>query len=140
MKTCVSCNKTESKPQWYAGPKCASCYKRDLILKNPTKAKEINLRANKKAKARQKDWHLKRKYGISLSEFKDLMLKQGGVCAICYQPEVGQALSVDHSHKTGKIRGLLCDTCNTTLGKFKDNADRFISAAVYLAKNTTNET
>jgi hypothetical protein len=75
---------------------------------------------------------LKRKYGITLEQYKQMLEAQEGVCAICKRPEVSygrikdwrirspKRLSVDHNHKTGKIRGLLCNTCNWKLGVFED--------------------
>lgn len=79
-----------------------------------------------------------RRYGISLDEYQALFDKQGGVCAICGKPEtrmhkgVVARLSVDHDHKTGKVRGLLCQPCNHGLGGFKDNLDLLSNAIDYL--------
>jgi hypothetical protein len=59
---------------------------------------------------------------------------QGGVCAICSAPDesLKKRLCVDHCHTTGAVRGLLCDNCNTALGKFRDNADTLRRAITYL--------
>lgn len=78
---------------------------------------------------------LKIRYGITLEEFEHMLALQGGVCAICKQPEndrYKRRLSVDHDHSTGKVRGLLCHMCNTALGKLKDNPELFDAAASYL--------
>lgn len=67
-----------------------------------------------------------------------MLVGQGGVCAICRQPEQmrknGQirALSVDHDHETGTVRGLLCGHCNSILGLAKDSVDRLSRAIDYL--------
>ncbi len=81
---------------------------------------------------------LKRKYGITLAEYGTMLEAQCGVCAICGLPEtetnsIGTKwLSVDHDHKTNKVRGLLCGKCNQALGCFKDNKDIMLSAILYL--------
>lgn len=65
-------------------------------------------------------YDLKKKYGISLEEYKKLYESQNGVCAICGKEEKrGRMLSVDHDHKSKKVRGLLCDNCNLFLGRFE---------------------
>lgn len=58
------------------------------------------------------------KYGITRDQYNDLFNKQNGKCAICgrEQKELNSALAVDHCHKTGKVRGLLCGNCNASLG------------------------
>jgi len=62
------------------------------------------------------------KYNISADEYDALEAAQLGVCAICHLPQVaGRRLSVDHDHETGRVRGLLCSTCNSGLGMFKDD-------------------
>ena len=76
-----------------------------------------------------------RRYGITIEEYEILLDKQNGCCAICLATTgaVGKRLSVDHNHKTGEVRGLLCDDCNTGLGKFKDDSSLLAKAINYLS-------
>ena len=82
----------------------------------------------------------KSKYGITLDIYREMLVVQNSLCAICHLPETekdGKAgriklLSVDHSHKTGKVRGLLCASCNKGLGLFEDSEQMLRSAAAYL--------
>ena len=76
--------------------------------------------------------HLRRKYGLSLRDYDLLVLKQGGVCAICSAKPDGLGLRVDHCHETGKVRGLLCGKCNTALGSLGDNEAGIRRALEYL--------
>lgn len=84
------------------------------------------------------DIDLKRKYGITLEWYRNQLFKQNNVCAICKQPEKAVirgkviAMPVDHCHKTGKARGLLCTKCNRGLGLFEDNVDFLNNAIEYL--------
>jgi len=83
-----------------------------------------------------------RKFSMSIEEYDSKALSQGGVCAICKRPETrtdprtGQvwALSVDHDHRTGKNRGLLCSRCNCGLGNFNENKDFLSRAIAYLTE------
>ena len=82
-----------------------------------------------------------RSYGFkSAEEYENLVKVQNGVCAICSQPETVmrrgkvQRLSVDHCHKTNKIRGLLCVTCNNILGNAHDSVDKLKNAIKYLER------
>ena len=90
------------------------------------------------------DYHnkrLKRTHGISLSVFWEIYEQQGGRCAICKtehpkdKSKKSLPLVVDHDHKTGKIRGLLCNNCNLGLGLFKDKLDRFNNALQYVNRS-----
>jgi hypothetical protein len=84
--------------------------------------------------------HLKQYYGMSQEEYNRRYIEQKGVCAICkkeceYRRRGGGGhrwLAVDHDHKTGKIRGLLCQKCNMILGLAFDNSDILRQAATYL--------
>lgn len=84
---------------------------------------------------------LKFKYGITLEDYYVMLESQKGCCAICggtdkfscSQSEV--SFSVDHCHKTGKIRGLLCNACNRALGFFRDSEDILDKARKYLINN-----
>jgi hypothetical protein len=86
--------------------------------------------------------HIKRTYGITLEERNKILDSQNGCCAICKKPLsylVSEKLKqkklyIDHNHETGKIRGLLCSTCNTGLGMFKDNVEYLRNAITYLLK------
>lgn len=83
---------------------------------------------------------LKKRFGMSLEDYKNLLSSQGGVCAICAQPETAQdpkagaarAMAVDHCHTSGRVRALLCSSCNTGLGLFGDDPVRIMAAASYL--------
>jgi Recombination endonuclease VII len=75
---------------------------------------------------------LRSRYGISLEEYERLLASQNGACAIC-EEKFEQTPCVDHCHKTGKVRGLLCLKCNTGLGCYDDDPARMLAATIYLA-------
>ena len=79
---------------------------------------------------------LMNKYGINQAKYDTILESQGGVCAICEKPpKDNKKLGVDHSHQTKQIRGLLCDKCNTAIGKLQDNPELLRKAANYLEVN-----
>jgi len=82
------------------------------------------------------EWDLWKNYKIRLLEYKRLYDAQKGKCACCGIHEEGfeRKLHVDHDHKTGKIRGLLCTQCNPGLGYFQDSIERLEKAITYLKK------
>lgn len=78
------------------------------------------------------------KYGIDLKEFRRLLDVQAGGCAICRNLNGKRRLAVDHCHKTGKVRGLLCTRCNVGLGAFLDSIDKLKRAIAYLRASTAS--
>jgi hypothetical protein len=80
---------------------------------------------------------LKSRYGITIEEYNHLLKKQRGRCAICKlsEDEHTNSLAVDHCHSTGKVRGLLCTSCNVALGHFKDKPLLMYKAVLYLHKD-----
>lgn len=71
--------------------------------------------------------------GFTLADYKQLLQKQDGKCAICKcGPPKGSRFCVDHCHESGYIRGLLCHSCNKGLGNFRDNQDYLKTAILYL--------
>jgi len=86
---------------------------------------------------------LQRHYGITAAEYDVLFARQGGLCACCGQPETAMSnkanrikrLAVDHCHVTGKVRALLCATCNQGLGQFGDDIERLKQAIAYLERH-----
>lgn len=81
--------------------------------------------------------HLLVKYGISVSDWDEMFDRQGGRCAICQLPEeeVGGRLHVDHCHTTGSVRGLLCQGCNTGIGKLREDPGIIRNAAAYVERS-----
>lgn len=94
-------------------------------------------------RSKRRHYNLKYHFGITIDDYNQMVQKQGGLCAICKSPETGTngrwemsilQLAVDHNHKTGKVRGLLCRRCNQALGKLEDDPALFEAAATYLRK------
>lgn len=96
-----------------------------------------------KGKAQSRRQNLKKFFSITVQEYDKLNKIQNNLCKICLQPETKinyrtgkiNRLSIDHCHKTRKIRGLLCVTCNMGLGHFKDNPLLLQRALDYLKGN-----
>ena len=105
---------------------CKSCYD-----KLPARLARIKSYTNKHARRDQ----LKCLYGLTVEDYDAFVQAQNGLCAICGLPPRGKMkrLSVDHDHKTGTVRGLLCITCNRTLG-YLDNENWRTKAEAYLSK------
>ncbi len=140
--------------------KCQVIYNREYRKKNKSKARQwaINrieknktYRANNREKrnAYLKMWgkrnpkkkrgqKYRHRYGIDIEDYNDILKKQKDRCAICGTKELNRKnakfFAVDHCHKTGVVRGLLCYSCNALLGKAKDNIDIFLSAIKYLSR------
>jgi hypothetical protein len=78
------------------------------------------------------------KYRLTIEQFDAILERQGGVCAICGSANPGpKNWHVDHNHKTGKVRGLLCHHCNCGIGHFKDAPRLLAKAAEYISKDTS---
>lgn len=79
--------------------------------------------------------HQLRRFGLTLADYNRMLAEQNGCCAICRNPQADKRTKryhVDHCHATGRVRGLLCSSCNLGLGKFHDDAERLERAVVYL--------
>lgn len=86
-------------------------------------------------KTKNRAYQLKRLYGLTLTEFDELVKSQNGCCAVCENPLIIGGVNgahVDHNHETGTVRGILCANCNHGLGKFKDDVGSLKRAIAYL--------
>jgi hypothetical protein len=73
------------------------------------------------------------KYGLTVGEYELMFAEQGGTCKICHGTGLkNKRLSIDHDHKTGKVRGLLCHGCNVMIGLAKENPAHLHAAVDYL--------
>lgn len=88
-----------------------------------------------KSSDQRKKAHLRtlKRYGITAEDYDHMFAEQNGLCAICGRPD-SRALSVDHDHETGKVRGLLCSKCNFLLGYADDDPEILTRAIEYLAE------
>jgi hypothetical protein len=92
---------------------------------------------------------IRSKYGISREDYISMEEAQNNKCAICLETETApniwkegeyRRLALDHNHKTGEIRGLLCYRCNTTLGKIDDNIELLEKMVTYLKETNGSRT
>lgn len=122
IKVCSKCKVEKPLNEFYRHkkqkdgrqPRCKACYY------NPKQQASSNLKA---------------KYGITLEDYDCMLEDQVGCCSICGTDEPGGGkgrFNVDHNHSTGKVRGLLCSSCNTGLGRFKDSPALLEAAKEYL--------
>ena len=85
-------------------------------------------------KERERKSHLKRKFDLTPEEYAARLAAQAGVCAICErQPPEGRQVDIDHDHRTGEVRGLVCNSCNQAIGLLGEDTFRLMSAAAYLS-------
>ena len=120
MRTCNICGETKALTEYYVNNKgnlhgkCKKCYvKKQQDKYDPLKKRNENL---------------KRCYGITLEEYNTLLSNQDGKCATCGT----NVFVVDHCHDTGKVRGLLCHSCNRAMGLLGDNVSVIESMIRYL--------
>lgn len=147
MKTCKTCLKPEADGVKF-GPhryECNRCRGRDYYARNREKVKEATLaryHANPELyRERAKHWasknperrrenFLRWRYGITVEEYDAMFERQEGLCAICSVPR--KRFHVDHDHETKRVRGLLCNNCNTGIGMFQDNPTLLRLASMYV--------
>jgi len=144
MKTCTQCgNKVPATTEFFhkdsskscgLAPSCKTCKVAKTIAwarRNPERARETNRRNRAK---HGHTYELRKLYGIDSEIYHAMLNTQGGVCAICSAPPTKKRLAVDHDHKTGKNRGLLCAMCNHALERMESIPDWHEKAIAYLVK------
>ena len=120
-----------------ANPEKRKAIARRYYLKHSKQviAKAAKWRDANRERARR-NWRnsrLKRELGIGIEEYQTLFVAQHGCCAICKKVQTSN-LDVDHNHQTKTIRGLLCRSCNTALGSFRESPELLQEAIKYLMK------
>jgi predicted nucleic acid-binding Zn ribbon protein len=89
---------------------------------------------NDRYRAREPGYQRERLYGITTAQYDAMLAAQGGCCAICRSATTNGrgGFQVDHDHATGAVRGILCNSCNQGLGRFRDDPALLLKAAAYL--------
>ncbi|MBZ6103812.1 endonuclease VII domain-containing protein [Streptomyces olivaceus] len=121
-KLCRSCGEVKPHSEWH---------------RNATASDGLSTRCKACRAVEGRAGHLKRQYGITEMERDALVASQGGACCICL---AAPAAHVDHCHETGRVRGVLCFSCNAALGQFKDRPDAIRRAAAYVEGNAWKPT
>ena len=121
--------KDKSKPTGYRN-QCKNCRS---IIREKWKSKNLEKEGKRRA-----DGHMRRRYGITLDEYDEMFEQQNGKCAICGTREKAKGktrMNIDHCHTTGKVRALLCNNCNSGIGKFKEDINIMSNAISYIIKH-----
>lgn len=138
---CAECRKIKVKAWRDANLEKARKVSIDSYAKNPApnRMRAAAWHLNNRAKARKHA--LKFRFGITPEHYAAMLKSQDECCGICgaHQSSLKQNLSVDHDHETKHVRGLLCGTCNTGLGHFKDNPKLLENALVYIYEHITRK-
>lgn len=158
-KNCPKCEKELPVSEFYKRPNghyhswCKSC---KHIGNKKSRQNNVDLKAREleKSKAyakkrwaespehreKQRVYQLKRKFGITIEQYDEMLAKCSSVCEICGSSDTKHTkqkyFNVDHCHNTGKIRGLLCHACNIAIGKFEDNPEIVLKAYNYLKERS----
>ena len=126
-------------------PKCKTCIREqkrlwwgnngEAVLR---KRRENPIPPTEEFRRYQRDWQLRKRYGITQEDFERMALSQNHLCAICGEipsgtDKRGDLLHVDHCHDTGVVRGLLCNRCNIGISNLKHDPAILRNAAEYLA-------
>jgi len=139
MKRCSHCeqekplegfSRNKSTPDGLSA-QCKECA-RQYYRANRTQIRQVRLtwQRNNRDVIRH---HREKKRLLSPEQFVAALEKQGGVCAICRKPPTqDRLLCIDHNHQTGRVRGLLCGSCNRAIGLLGDDLVQVLAAAEYL--------
>ena len=143
MKRCSKCgNEYPTTIEFFAKDKyhcdgfrcwCKKCQK-EHRQKPEVKLYQTNYRKRPKSRLRKAELRRKYRRNVLKGEYDQILVMQHNCCAICgrHQSELKQSLCIDHDHKTGKNRGLLCHRCNLGIGFFGDNPSILQNVIVYL--------
>lgn len=147
MKICTGCDIEKPYSEFYRNGQngdgfhmqCKSCQTpyhkryRDENRERVNKRKRDLYHNDPEFRANYEQGRRRRKYGLSEDAYQKLLDASDGNCMICKKPWVGdRKLSIDHNHKTGKVRGLLCRICNVFLGRIDDSTEILEAMIAYL--------
>lgn len=141
-KSCPVCKATKPAAEYGRNPKrhdglkwaCKAC--NNAYTTHPERLEKARAAgARYRASEKGRDRMYRAQYGITTADYRRLLAGQDGACAVCRRPPAGAFdLEVDHDHRTGAVRGLLCRACNNGIGKLGDSAAGVRAALAYLER------
>ena len=133
QRICRICHVTQPVTEFYLQRRSGTWRVRHCKTCDKKRVKAWNEQNRPRRRAAGRRYLYKKTYGISAAEKDRMEREQNGLCAICRQTcGMRTALSVDHDHRSGAIRGLLCHRCNLALGLFREDANLLRQALEYL--------
>lgn len=136
---CRICHNLIARELYKKDPSKHAARYKNWLSRNKDYKKGKSTRWARENRDRNKNSVLKRIFGITLDEYKDMFAKQNGVCLICGEAPKNRDLSVDHDHKTGKVRALLCNRCNSAVGYVRESIDIAKKLVEYLQEVCSKE-
>lgn len=139
---CKTCNADDKRRRYLADRQAAIARVKRWQQANADRVNAVQRarRARPEVKRRAREEHLKRKYGMTIEEYGEMLAAQGGGCFICGRPPRDDiSLHVDHDHSTGQVRGILCFRCNNALADFQEDPGLLAKAADYLDRHNHAE-
>lgn len=133
MKICSKCKESKELNEFAKTGRREGLYSSLCKHCSSKKASEWNKKNPLKRRASSRRNKLKSLYGLTEAQFEQMKIDQNSKCAIC---ERKLKLVIDHDHETGKIRGLLCNSCNRGIGYLQDSENILKKAMVYVIKNS----
>lgn len=130
-RVCQKCNTRKSMTDFYYANR-KTCRRRTCKACVGVRFNERRA-ANPQRHARaSRRWTIRTKYGISEEQFDRILANQEGQCRVCWTLLYPANTNIDHDHKSGRVRGLLCFNCNVAIGHFRDNPALMERAAGYI--------
>lgn len=139
-KQCTMCGEVKSVDQFTQSSgkirsECKPCgaeAQREWRKRNPEYMRDYMRLANQRRGYRRKSL-----YGMSPEDVEQMLADQDGSCAICFRPVSLDKVNIDHCHASGKVRAILCRSCNLALGFMQDDPERIERAASYVRLHAT---
>lgn len=136
MYSCKKCGIKKPLTEYYKTTDRKSGHK--TVCKECIKSVPASEDRKRNMREYSKEYHLKTRYNLTKEDYTNLLINQNHKCAICGVDEQelpNKKLYVDHNHETGKVRELLCHSCNVGLGLMKESIQTLSKAIAYLDKH-----
>lgn len=136
-KVCSTCTQERLLCDFHTAKRNKDGYQGHCKSCQAEKSKLWKQENHERAYISNKAWELRTKYGMSIEEYDELLALQDNKCACCQvRAPVGtrRPFNVDHDHGTGRVRGILCPSCNSGIGHLSDSLEGVLMAVTYLRR------
>lgn len=132
---CKRCQRERHRDAYRANPEPMRAKHRAAYKANPGPRREYSRKYQAANLGRVRENRVKRLYGLSLADVAAMLERQERSCAVCTRPISERTRKIDHDHRTGTVRGLLCHACNTAIGLLRECPRTARAAADYITES-----